>query len=212
MRRPYSNPQSRTAYQNKAIFVRMPMVTQNTLSITGETDKFLAIHLNDAFDPEAAIGGQQPLGYDQFKALWQQYEVIGCKWKVEFRRTGQNNLFAAGFCHAWVDDDATSQYNDLSWLQVQTLPKIHRKIMSIPGGRNDVTIMKGFATARKVLPRGIDPAEYVANIAASPTQKVVLHVGISSFSTAVATETVSFIIRTVFYVRFFDPLEFLTTS
>lgn len=38
---------------------------------------------NGAFDPDAAAGGQQPLGFDQWSAFYRRYRVIGSKVTIE---------------------------------------------------------------------------------------------------------------------------------
>lgn len=39
---------------------------------------------NSAFDPEQAVGGGQPLGFDQWSAFYNRYQIMGSKIEVEY--------------------------------------------------------------------------------------------------------------------------------
>lgn len=40
--------------------------------------------INSAYDPDAAVGGHQPKGYDQWMSLYNKYTVVGAKYKFTF--------------------------------------------------------------------------------------------------------------------------------
>lgn len=47
------------------------------------------LKLNSAYDPTGSIGAGQPLGFDQYSALYQRYAVVG--WRVYFRFVSSDN-------------------------------------------------------------------------------------------------------------------------
>jgi len=46
-----------------------------------------AIRLNSLFDPEYAVGGHQPMGFDQWQAFYNAYKVTHCRVKITFAAT-----------------------------------------------------------------------------------------------------------------------------
>lgn len=65
--------------------IALPKSRVTTLHYTEQHNMALGDNLtymiNSAFDPNAAIGGHQPLGYDQWSAMYTKYYVIGAKYK-----------------------------------------------------------------------------------------------------------------------------------
>lgn len=55
---------------------------------TGTVAVELSYHLNDMFDPRVAVGGQQPLYFDQMAAQYNEYSVKGCRIKCEVSSNG----------------------------------------------------------------------------------------------------------------------------
>lgn len=53
------------------------------LVATGTTNNWV-YRANSLFDPEYAMGGNQPRYYDQLSAIYNKYLVLSCKAKVEF--------------------------------------------------------------------------------------------------------------------------------
>ncbi len=56
-------------------------VSTSVLTTAGSQSTF---RLNSIFDPDSAVGGTQPYGYDQLSALYNRYRVLSTKWKVHF--------------------------------------------------------------------------------------------------------------------------------
>ncbi len=56
-------------------------VTTSTLTGAANTNVF---RLNSIFDPNAAVGGTQPYGYDQAAALYNRYRVLKTRYKVSW--------------------------------------------------------------------------------------------------------------------------------
>ena len=58
--------------------------------------QFKAYALNNPYDPDPAIGGGQPTFYDQFAALYNNYQVAGAKMTVIFTKTNNSGVTADG--------------------------------------------------------------------------------------------------------------------
>lgn len=65
------------------MIVKMRYADQNTIDATSSTASTYTYSLNGLFDPDVTLTGHQPMGFDQFSALYQQYKVIGAKVTVE---------------------------------------------------------------------------------------------------------------------------------
>lgn len=55
--------------------------TSSVLTAAGSSQ---TMRLNSIFDPNSAVGGTQPYGYDQMSTLYNRYRVLKARWKVSF--------------------------------------------------------------------------------------------------------------------------------
>lgn len=62
-----------------ARFATLRYVTSITQNLTLGSMNTLQYALNNLYDPEVAVGGHQPRGFDQWSAIFQKYLVYGCK-------------------------------------------------------------------------------------------------------------------------------------
>lgn len=70
-------------------YVKLHYSDSNVMA-TGDQWK---IKINDILDPDAAIGGHQPLGFDQWSTYYGRYTVLGAKYK--FRMQWEENPSAS---------------------------------------------------------------------------------------------------------------------
>lgn len=82
--------------------VKLPYVNAPvSLDPGAGTPATLVYKLNSLYDPEDAMGGHQPLGFDQMAAFYRSYTVIGCKATVSFSNSdGTNSQYVGAFVHA----------------------------------------------------------------------------------------------------------------
>lgn len=57
------------------------------------TVQLLKSYRSSTFDPDFAVGGHQPLWYDQYQTLYQKYRVYGIKYDITVQNVGQNEVF-----------------------------------------------------------------------------------------------------------------------
>lgn len=60
----------------------MKFQTTQTLIADGSGNAILGMRANDIYDPEVALGGQQPLYYDQLTAIYNHWTVVKSKMKI----------------------------------------------------------------------------------------------------------------------------------
>jgi len=67
---------------------------------------------NDCHDPDFTSVGHQPMGWDQWKALYNHYVVVGSKMTIYGKAADTNTKSLT--CGVFLDDDYTSSYSNIS--------------------------------------------------------------------------------------------------
>ncbi len=80
--------------------MRYSSTTNVTLDVTGTTT--VTFRANGMFDPEFALGGHQPLYFDQMSALYNHYHVVVSNIHVRVQA-----LSGSALANLYIDDDAT---------------------------------------------------------------------------------------------------------
>lgn len=106
--------------------VRMPYFYENNynttnLSGTGTTKVW---RINGPYDPEAALGGHQPLGWDQMSNFYSWYNAIACRirWTIRTTLTESLNMVT------WLTDQASEptptniQAHETAKIRVSQIP------------------------------------------------------------------------------------------
>jgi len=86
----------------------MKFQVTSTLLSDGSGNAILGIRANDLYDPEVALGGQQPLYYDQMTAIYNHWTVLKSKMKIMVMPviSGLSPAEPA-FVTMFIDDDDT---------------------------------------------------------------------------------------------------------
>lgn len=67
---------------------------------------FNTFRLNGMFDPRAAVGGHQPMGFDQLMAMYTKFVVVGAKITVTF--VGSDAAYYTGDCGINIQDPSAA--------------------------------------------------------------------------------------------------------
>lgn len=65
------------------MIVKMRYSDQNTLDATSTVASTYTYALNGLYDPDISGSGHQPMGFDQFASLYQNYKILGAKVTIE---------------------------------------------------------------------------------------------------------------------------------
>jgi hypothetical protein len=88
-----TSQQPRFTFLNPHMYITLryaQSVSNSTLTTAANNNVF---RLNSIFDPDAAVGGTQPYGYDQAAALYNRYRVLKTSYIVHFlASTGTYNI------------------------------------------------------------------------------------------------------------------------
>lgn len=79
-------------------FLKLPYAVEYLVTLGGiGAPEQIAFRANSLFDPEAAVGGIQPFGYDQYAAFYQRYTVLGCSCFITAAPAGDASAAPNGF-------------------------------------------------------------------------------------------------------------------
>lgn len=130
----------------ESITCKLPYVmSEPGNAFTGSTGGSTYIRLNSLYDPEYAVGGEQPLYYDQFTAMYDKYRVLGCKYSI----TVWNNSDVRTKVCVMPSISAALGFNSIEDAMAQPWSK-HRHI-SIQNNANSQSTITGYINIRKVL-------------------------------------------------------------
>ena len=162
--------------------------------------------MNSCFDPDVTGGGHQPLYFDQFSTIYDQYAVIKSKVIV---RMSQDAAAAVPVVAGIVGDDDGSTSTTFATL----MEKSHgtSRILGLGGGGHDQVLFKAKFDCRKHLT--IDPftsESYKTSIGSNPTEAYdVLQWGLSIDGTT--TQTWHYIVE-IHYTVLFTELKDVSQS
>lgn len=109
---------------------------------------------NGMYDPEPALGGHQPLCFDQMAAIYDHYTVIGSKIKWTVTRTG-GDPGAPLFMCAYLNDDNTTTSPSMLALAEQNRTRI---LVDAPGdaewGNSRNRVIRQKFSARRMFGKG----------------------------------------------------------
>lgn len=100
--------------------------------------------VNSTFDPLWAVGGHQPLGYDQLSALYSSVRDFGCKYKVTFRSNSAAPL------HVGVESGPETTLSTL-WSTIEERAHAKTHLLGVLGTSKDCWSVSGYASAAQVL-------------------------------------------------------------
>lgn len=183
------------------ITLRYTQVTTFTnLTTVGSAQIF---NLNSVFDPDRTGGGHQPYGFDQIAVLYNRYRVLKTHWKVTFGPTTNSPVGCVvvptnGLLAAAITNIAT----------FESSAEIPFAWSSMVPNAGSIQTHSGSMALNEL--NGCTRNEYLADdrfesqVASSPTELMVLTVGIVNTSTVTVVNTV--IVTLEFEVDFHDPI------
>ena len=92
--------------------VKMRYVSTFSLDLSAAAYQTHSFVCNSIFDPDAALGGHQPLGHDQWMAFYNHYTVLGAKCSVSLSGQQATNPTPV-LCAIFVSDDLTSAFDPI---------------------------------------------------------------------------------------------------
>lgn len=159
-------------------------------------------NLNGCYDPTGAVSSQQPLYFDQYSALYQQYCVVGYKIIIDAVSSDDTNAVVLGF----TPMTTSTALNDPAYYMEQK-GTTHRTMTK----DIDKVVLTNKGSIKKWLrPNGgplLNDTTYCGSPTTNPTTVLFGHLWAAALAGA-ATDpsTVTFVIKIEQIVKFFNPI------
>lgn len=149
----------------------------------------LAMRANGAFDPYAETGGHQPMGYDQWAAIYSRYTVIGTQIRLTYINTSvaqpEPGLF--GILLSTNSASVNSQFSNINAMLESKLVGDNYKVTSdysVSGNRHSALMVKKGFSAKKFFGKNNvnDGTGYSGLVSGLPAQQAYFHCWVSSFN------------------------------
>ena len=190
--------------RNAMSFRSMPRLSPDTMyckliwnveiHTTGSTPQVRVFRANSAFRPDTGGFVNQPVGYDQYAAMYQKYVVQACAIKVT--ATNLSTIPLRILC--WPSFSTSDPPTD----DVSGQPYTKRmNLASVEGGPAS-RVLTNFLRTKKMYGKGIEDTIYAANVDQSPSQEWFWHVKMSSLDfTAAISATMTY--ELTYYIKFY---------
>lgn len=149
----------------KMLTVRHSYAVTQSLSSSGGSIARLLYSCNGMFDPEVAIGGHQPMYFDQLTALYNHYTVQNAK--ISIKMVPNVNNSAAMVIGLYIEDDSVVSPPDVqSFMEQQNG---HHVLVS-DDSNNTHSLSRSWNVKDAFGGNGLDNDELQGSVAANPTE------------------------------------------
>ena len=181
-------------------------VTLNGSVVVGGTG-FTQFRMNGVYDPEVAIGGGQPRGFDQMALLYEEYTVTECMAEVYFNAS---NSAATGVIPFLAIRPESAGSPDAKAVFEGADRVILKKMIRAGSGGNgaDSGYLKIAVDCRKYLGnKGIDQDGMRATVAGVPSDQIYLYAGCINATNGTATFDIDINVVLHYKVKFHGPKD-----
>lgn len=183
--------------QPDRLFVKLKY-TENLVLTTAGGNTHYVYSGNSVFDPNVTGGGSQPMGYDEYSALYTRYNVHSCAIRVTAASTDAVPTYITLLPHA-----DSSGFADLRTSIAH--PNSRWKI--IPASASTTRTIKHYSTTRKML-QIKDMSDHINSTAATTTNPTTRWYWILTFAnTDAGNLALDMIVELTYYVEFSRPKE-----
>ncbi len=183
-----------------SLFVKLKYTESINKTGVGQTH---ILSMNSLFDPNTTGVGTQPLGFDQYAALYGHYQVMGCRLKVRAinNSTTVNSLIAMY--------PSTSLTGSL-FAEASEQKYAKQRYLNNSQGGNNMAILSTYSSPKKMIGRVTDSVNYTAVTSANPANQVYWVISTAPVDN-VSNNDIFLIINMTFYAKFWKRNQ-LTTS
>lgn len=191
--------------QDRALYVKLRYFEQGiALTATAGNQAQYAFRGNDCYDPDVPGIGHQPLGFDQYSALYQRFTVVASKIKATFFIASDTAQYTIG-----IQPSDVSTWTGTDW---PVFPMAKSMPVGTRAASNPHT-MSHYAKTKKVFGTlGIttNTDDYSGNATSSPVKQ---WYWLLNAQAPVATEgvTITCTVKITYFVKFWQP-ALLTAS
>ncbi len=179
-------------------------VAQSVATLAGAQSTF---RLNSIFDPDAAVGGTQPYGYDQLSALYNRYRVLKTGWKVTFTASTSgyslvvlptNGALASSVSSlATLEAAAMNPYAKFATYNLGSKPPVI-------SGKMDLNVLGGVTRVEYVT-----DDRFEAQIGANPSEVISLIIGV--YNPTGSTMSITYFVELWYEIDLHDPIPLVAS-
>ncbi len=166
---------------------------------------------NGPFDPEVALGGQQPRGYDQYAALYGKCYVVKSNISVAMKNVaGSSDVYVvAVYPYADASGDMpaiTLASNPADWYAQSRVKVV---MPSTADASSDTQMIRSKCTSKQALGKGQDRDNVVADVGGVPLTEWYWSVNTARYADTTITDPqeVVFIVTVVYDCIFSEPIN-----
>jgi len=167
-------------------------------TIAANTNATFLFHGNGLFDPDAQVGGQQPMGFDQWTFLYKHYRVIASKCEVTLGQSALTQIALNSGPSGFISHTFDAQNST-------ALP--HSKFSvghTVGGAMAGNIVLRDYQRSDRVTGFQKDEENLSAQYTANPSTPWYWAITVSN-ADAVSSQNYSFNVRITYYVEFFHP-------
>jgi hypothetical protein len=163
----------------------------------------VTMRMNSIFDPNSAVGGTQPYGYDQLAALYNRYRVLKCRWRITFSASTAGYSVCVvpvnGALNATVADQTT-------FTSATMVPYAQYRNYNLGGiapivrGRMDLNVLGGVTSMEY-----LTDDRFEAQIGANPAEVISLIIAV--YNPSAGTIVSPFFVEIWYEVDLHDPIS-----
>lgn len=136
--------------------------------------------MNGMYDPEVAVGGHQPLGFDQYIGiLYDHFVVIGCKITATF--ASNSSTTTGAYIVGITPTDSTTALPTTVSTIIEQGRSVHKQVQPYVGG-NSIAVLRKKMNPNKFLGRShpLSDPELKGNVVSDPSEQAHYHVWAAS--------------------------------
>lgn len=188
--------------------IKMPYFTAGTLDVIGGGLNYVTMRGNGPYDPDAGLGGHQPMGWDQYSALYKMVYAKGSTIRVranDVQNTTQSN---SSYILVWAD---TSPNTPASYEAAMEVCAAHGgKVERMGSTYLNHPKIKLSALSKRMLDKGFSDPQACSSVDSTPVAQWYWHVVFSSVthqSGDTLIRKVEYTVDLLYDCLFFDSKE-----
>lgn len=201
----YQRP--RFTFLDPHLYITLKYSEAVTSSIVTTLGSNTVYRLNSIFDPQAAVGGTQPYGFDQVTALYNRYRCIKTRWIVTFLASSAGYNAYVIPSNGALNSPSADLTSFTSSIMVPFAKYSRYALNSSPPvfkGSMDLNVLGGVTKMEY-----LTDDRFEAQVAANPSEVISLNVGIQNPSAG--TISVPFMIELFYEVDLHDPISLVAS-
>lgn len=163
---------------------------------------FVRFNANGMYDPDVALGGHQPRGFDQLAALYDEYFVRRCTIEVTFTTVGATTEWLPFIS---IRPSSSETPNGRNILEGPDRVIAKTTIKDENNHKSSTYLTISVDPSKWLGNKGEDNEDARANVVSNPNDQCVFYVGVINTATGSGTATIDCVINLTYDAVFMNP-------